>query len=259
MKYIKTLMTAIAICAAALMTASQASAMLTIKANHDHIDVDYNYHGSTVSVKGVSDPDVDIVVKIATEPTEQSLMRKDKVGGVIWMNVEKLHFKDVPNLYLMRSTKPVDEILSADKRREFRIGLDAIEQTSEVEPAKDEQTAHALFGQFIKYKESRKLYSEDGVKVDMSNAGDGRNYSTIFDWPYQATPGKYEVTVYSVKDGSVVESANAEVVVEQAGAVKFLSDMARNKAVMYGVLSIALALMAGFGVGMVFGKGGGAH
>ncbi len=32
--------------------AAPASAMLTAKANHDHITIDFFYHGSTVSVKG---------------------------------------------------------------------------------------------------------------------------------------------------------------------------------------------------------------
>jgi hypothetical protein len=35
--------------------------------------------------------------------------------------------------------------------------------------------------------------------------------------------------------------------------------MARKNGALYGVLSILAALGAGFGVGMVFRKGGGAH
>ena len=43
-----------------------AQAMLTAKANHDHITIDFFYHGSTVSVRGISDPGVDLVVKITS-------------------------------------------------------------------------------------------------------------------------------------------------------------------------------------------------
>jgi hypothetical protein len=56
-----------------------------------------------------------------------------------------------------------------------------------------------------------------------------------------------------------MEQAEAKVSVEQVGTVKMLSTMAKSKAALYGFLSIGIALGAGFGVGLVFRKGGGAH
>ncbi len=53
-----------------------ASAMLTAKANHDHITIDFFYHGSTVSVRGISDPGVDLVVKITSPEGHQVLKQK---------------------------------------------------------------------------------------------------------------------------------------------------------------------------------------
>jgi len=41
--------------------------------------------------------------------------------------------------------------------------------------------------------------------------------------------------------------------------VKALSGMAKNNGALYGIISILIALGAGFGVGMIFRKGGGAH
>jgi Putative transmembrane protein (Alph_Pro_TM) len=78
-------------------------------------------------------------------------------------------------------------------------------------------------------------------------------------WPYQAAPGDYLVTVYAVKNGKVVEQAESKVNVEQVGTVKTLATMAKNSAAFYGILSIGIALGAGFGVSLVFRKGGGSH
>ena len=72
-------------------------------------------------------------------------------------------------------------------------------------------------------------------------------------------PGNYTVTVYAVKDKKVVETATADVFVEQAGLVKSFANMAKNNAAVYGIISILAALSAGFGVGLVFRKSGGAH
>ena len=53
--------------------AGNVSAELTAKANHDHIKIDFFYHGSTMSVRGVSDPDAgDTLTLSATLCFEQS-------------------------------------------------------------------------------------------------------------------------------------------------------------------------------------------
>jgi hypothetical protein len=67
------------------------------------------------------------------------------------------------------------------------------------------------------------------------------------------------VTAYAVKDKKVVEEAEGNVLVEQVGVVKALANMAETKGALYGMMSIIVALGAGFGVGIIFRKGGGAH
>jgi Putative transmembrane protein (Alph_Pro_TM) len=49
-----------------------------------------------------------------------------------------------------------------------------------------------------------------------------------------------------------IESAKADVNVEQVGVVKSLADMAKNNGGLYGIFSIVAAPAAGFGVSMVF-------
>jgi hypothetical protein len=49
------------------------------------------------------------------------------------------------------------------------------------------------------------------------------------------------------------------VIVEQIGVVKLLASMARESAALYAIVSIAIAVSAGFGVGMILRKGSGAH
>ena len=77
-----------------------------------------------------------------------------------------------------------------------------------------------------------------------------------------AVPGpsrKIYVTVYAVKDKKVIETATSNVLVEQVGMVKSFANMAKNNAALYGIIAILAALTAGFGVGLVFRKNGGAH
>ena len=242
-----------------LILSGQASAELTAIANHDRISIDFFYHGSSVSVRGVSDPDADLVIKISAPEGHQALRQKGKVGGVLWMNVGTIDFENVPSLYFLASSKKIDDILGSDEMAKDVLGYEALKEHVEMKPVKDENEKTKWFGEFIKYKENSKLFSVSSGNITFSQKDGKQNYYTLFDWPYQAAPGEYTVTVYAVKNNRIVEKAESKVRVEQAGVVKSLAGMAKNNAAVYGILSILAALGAGFGVGLIFRKGGGAH
>lgn len=240
--------------------ASPASAMLTIKANHDHITIDFFYHGSTVSVRGVSDPGTDLIIKITSPEGHQLLKKKGKVGGMLWMNVGQLTFENTPNFYELFSTKKVEDILTTEELDRNVIGLPALAKHVEITPVANEEEKTKWFDEFVKFKQDSRVYASSYGNIIFSRNAEGKQeYSIMTDWPYQAQPGDYLVTVYAVKDHKVVEQAASHVNVAQVGMVKSLAGMAKDMPAMYGFLSIGVALGAGFGVSMVFRKGGGAH
>jgi uncharacterized protein (TIGR02186 family) len=235
-----------------------ASAQLTATANHDHITVDFFYHGSTVSVRGISDPGTDIIIKLTSRDGHQILRKKGKVGGFLWMNVGELQLDHVPNAYFLHSTKNIGDILSKDEMNKYVIGYPAVETHAAINASTDGEK-DKWFGEFVKFKESSNLYAATAGKISLTEKDGVQNYYILTEWPYQAPPGNYTVTVYAVKDKKVLETATANVLVEQVGLVKAFADMAKNNAAVYGIISIFAALSAGFGVGLVFRKSGGAH
>jgi uncharacterized protein (TIGR02186 family) len=237
-----------------------ASAMLTAKANHDHITIDFFYHGSTVSIRGISEPGTDLVIKITSPEGHQVLKQKGKVAGTLWMNVGMLTFEKTPNFYEVFSTKKAEDILSREEMEKYMIGYPALVKHVEITPVANEEEKTKWFEEFVKFKEASKVYTVSSGKIETTINPDGKQaYYILTDWPYQASPGDYLVTVYAVKDHKVVEQATSRVNVEQVGMVKMLATMAKNSAAFYGILSIGIALGAGFGVGLVFRKGGGSH
>ena len=243
-----------------LAGAKPAAAMLTAKANHDHITIDFFYHGSTVSVRGISEPGTDLVIKITSPEGHQLLKQKGKVAGVLWMNVGQMKFDQTPNFYEVFSTKKVEDILSREEMEKYVIGYSALAKHVEITPVANEEEKTKWFNEFVKFKESSKVYGMSSGNVETTMNADGKQeYYVLTDWPYQAQPGDYLVSVYAVKDNKVIEQAQSKVNVEQVGMVKTLATMAKNSPAIYGFLSIGVALGAGFGVSLVFRKGGGAH
>ncbi|MGA2191876.1 MAG: TIGR02186 family protein, partial [Nitrospirota bacterium] len=118
----------LAVVSAMALLPCAAWATLTAQANHDHITIDFFYSGSEVSVSGVSDPGVDLVVKITSPEGHQELKKKGKVGGVLWMNVGGLEFKNTPNLYFLQSTRKIEDMLSESEMERYIIGYPALER-----------------------------------------------------------------------------------------------------------------------------------
>lgn len=242
-----------------IASAETASAKLTARANHDHINIDFFYHGSTVSVSGVTDPGTELIIKIASPEGHEALKEKGKVGGILWMNVGTKKFENVPNLYSIHSARKLDEMLNREEQDRYVIGYPALSRHAEIDPVTSADEKAKWFDEFLKYKERSNLYTATDGKIEMTEKDGEQAYYILTQWPYQAPPGDYIVTVYAVKDGKVVDQAESRVQVEQAGLVKTLAGMAKSNAALYGFISIVSALGAGFGVGLVFRKGGGAH
>jgi hypothetical protein len=249
----------VALAALGLIAAAPARAELTAKANHDHITVGFFYHGSTVSVRGVADPDAELIIKIAAADGDEVLKEKGKKAGVLWMNVGSLEFEHAPKLYEIHSTKAVAELLPEAESDRYVLGYPALSRHVAIEPLSSGQEKAKWFGEYVKYKEAANLYATSSGKITFSQKDGKRQYYINTPWPFQAPPGDYVATVYAVKNGRVVETAASSVLVEQVGGVKYLAAMAKNQGALYGLFSILAALGAGFGVGLIFRKGGGAH
>ncbi len=243
----------------AVLSCGVSSAELTATANHDHINIDFLYHGSTVSIRGISDPGVDLIVKIASPEGHQALKKRGKVAGLLWMNVGELKFENVPNLYSLHSSKKLEDMLGQEEMEKYVIGYPALEKHITISPVSQQEDKDRWFNEFLKFKQDSNLYTTSSGNISTTMKDGKQNYYILTEWPYQAAPGDYIVTVYAVKDKKIVEKAEANVKVQQVGVVKTLSTMAKKNGAVYGGLSILAALGAGFGVGMVFRKGGGAH
>ena len=242
------------------LNTSSAHAMISIKANHEDIKIDFFYHGSTVIFSGEADEGTDLVIKISSPDSHQIMKKKGKVGGLLWMTVGTVKFEQTPGLYHIHSTKALDDILGTEEQQKYVIGYPALRRHAEIVPVIDEADKDHWLNEFVMFQEQMRLYTVSAGKIIATPLGNGRQrYTITTHWPYQAAPGNYTATVYAVRDRKVLDLAATMISVEQTGIVDMLSTMAKNRAALYGILSVGIALSAGFGVGILFRKGGGSH
>ncbi len=231
---------------------SEAFALLTIKTNNDHIGIGAFYHGSRLNITGEADPYTDIIIKITSPEVSQSLKKKGKVAGLLWMNRGELKLKNIPDVYLLYSTKGFEDILSKDEMDIYSIGYSAVKRQAEITPVSDENEKAKWFNEFIRFKENSKLYDIPRERVSAVMKDGKQEYSIDINWQYQAPPGDYTISAYAVKNNMVSEKTESKLVVEQIGTVRMLANMAKNNGAMYGIVSIVIAIVAGFAVGIIF-------
>lgn len=221
----------------------------------DEVFINSFYHGANLKITGKSDANDEIIIKISSPPTESSLKFMGKVAGLFWMKVGDMEFKPVSNVYMLYTTGAIDKIANPEERTRSMVGYDAIKAQVEITSSKGPVDKDRWFSEFIKFKEKDKIYGiHEGAVIKDGKGG----FSTTVDWPYQAPPGEYKVSVLAIREGKVYAEASQKLVVKTSGMITLLSDLAFKNPAIYGVIAIVIAILAGLGVGIVF-KGGGGH
>jgi hypothetical protein len=219
------------------------------------------YHGLTVRVEGTAPAGHEVAVVIIGKYTSIDLELKGKVGGLIWANTGAVTIENVPSLYLLATSPGLRDLLEANAIESPLVGYPAIESQCRLSPATGIDEEHRIFEEVVKLKEKEQLYGVAEGRVGLTTgegAGD-RACSAEFFIPPDVPVGSYDVYLLAFDRYRETVHASASLTVEQAGLAAAISAMARERGLLYGVLSVIVALLAGVLAGIVFGhssKGG---
>lgn len=229
---------------------------VTTQVSPEIIPITMGYHGMPVEIKGESAAGDDVIVKVTSAPADAHLKYKGKAAGIFWMKLGTLIYKNIPGTYLVSTSAPIDKVLSPEAQDQNNIGYNALQKKVEITVEHGEMPKGDWFTQFIEFKEKEKIYAikEGNVQVN-PNGG----YTLSLNWPFQAQPGTYTIEVITARNGQVTGASESSLKVETTGVAATISNLASNHRAMYGIIAIVAALTAGFAVGAIFKKGGGAH
>lgn len=253
-----TLKTAVLFFAAFVMTvlfSGRAAWALTTEVTPQNIPIKLFYHGALLKIDGQCGANDDLIVKISNTPEDAHMKYKGKAAGIFWMKLGDISFEHVPGAYLLATSQNLDSLMQKDEQIKEGIGLESIKAGATIESSAEGMDKDRWINEFIKFKEEEKLYRVEEGKITQQSG----EYHLEMKWPYQATPGTYKVEVLAVRDGNIVDRAESDLTVTRVGIVDQLSSMAFNQAAVYGIIAIVVAMVAGFAVGLLFKKGGGAH
>ena len=206
-----------------------------------------DFTGKDVLLFGAIDAPGDIVVLVKGPPGPVSVHKKNRVGP-IWINTEQVRFRDVPSFYHVATTRPTEEFVSETLASRFQVGLDKVRLDPD-DPADAANRVDDFRTALMRLKiDSDHYQPETGAVTMMSD----RLFRTNLHFPANAPTGTYIVEVYLFRDGKVASAVIVPFVISKIGLGADITEFAKNFGWIYGLISIALAVAAGWGASVAF-------
>lgn len=237
-----------------LFATSAAAEDLVSGLSQDQIQITSNYAGSDIVVfgdieAGGNAPSAnarDVVVVVRGPDTDFAVRRKARVAGV-WLNRDKITLYDMPGYYYVASTRPLPKIAPADTLAQYQLGLSHVNPKSESTRAWNKGEPFRLAA--IRLRQRQKLYTEAPGGVEFLGYSLFRVHVPI---PASAPRGEYTVQVYLFRDGAVASAQTTPLFVDQIGLERQLFNFAHERPFWYGVLTVTMAMLLGWGSSFLF-------
>jgi uncharacterized protein (TIGR02186 family) len=219
--------------------------------SHHLIAITPAFVGSNVVLFGAAEGGGDIVVTVQGPRQDQIVRRKARVAG-IWINRDRLAFRRVPSYYAVASTRPLAEIARPDVLARLEIGTEHL-KLEPIDAAGLEISEIAAFQDaLVRRKQEQGLYSQRPGRISFIGE---QLFRTTLVFPANVPPGIYQVQVLELQDGFATDAQRSTLVVSKVGLEADLFDFAQNRASLYGLTAIALAIVSGWLASVIFRRG----
>lgn len=230
-----------------------------------NVRVTSSFRGARIVLYGaVFDPTAqpsDVVVIVRGPDAPLRMARKTRVAG-IWVNSRPVVFEGAPGFYMAASTRPLGEIASFGTLRRLGAGVDHLAINAPLEERTETRygvrdVVVSRLGQdyldwrraVVRLKEESGLYAADDRGVTFVDRG---LFRAEIDLPTAAPIGVYTAEIFLFQNGQPVSRRMRGLTVEKAGLERALYLFAHNRPWSYGLVSVAIALAAGWAASVVF-------
>lgn len=224
----------------ALLPSGAAAEQVVADLSRHLVAITTGFTGSNVLLFGTMEGTGDVIVIVRGPPADITVRRKGRVAGV-WVNQEGMTFEGVPAFYAVAATRDIDEILSGQAARTYRIGASWLRPANWERLNPDRRIA--FLNALIRQRQRVGLYPPELGNVRFPGEG---LFRTTVHFPANVPTGSYTVQVLVVRDGIVVGGQTTPLFVNKIGISAEVFDFAQYYSWAYGLIAIVLAAAAGW-------------
>jgi uncharacterized protein (TIGR02186 family) len=210
------------------------------------IAISTGFAGADLLLFGAVDGRGDIVVVVRGPRRSMTVREKNRVAG-IWVNSDAREFVNIPSYYRVASTRPVDSFAPRALLERYEIGEEHLPFA--LAPGESTEDLDMYRRGFLRNMAYLGLYSGGEGQVSVV---DRRLFRTTVSFPANTPTGLYGVEMYLFRDGRLITRRTTPLVVRKVGIESQIYDFAHERAALYGLIAIVVALVAGWIAGAVF-------
>jgi Putative transmembrane protein (Alph_Pro_TM) len=253
----------LAVTAAAAQVAAATAQMPPPVLSPKKIGMGTFYDGTRVHIEGTAPADSGVVVVIRGSEADEFFNRKGRVG-LIWLNVDRIHIKNAPSVFLTFSSADVKSLVDQADVDRYQLDeasimsgircfchckcslTDRTQQSGIRDLAPDASYAKLLLADFLRFKERKGTYCMHTGAVKLASGNSATRYALDFEWPKKVPPGNYQVEVYACREHKVIAHSAATLQLMEIGFPAYMADLASRTPWVYGTVAVLVAIIAGF-------------
>lgn len=222
--------------------------------SQNEISITANFSGSEIIVYGAvkrdapapANPPMEVIVTIEGPSSPLILRKKSRQAG-IWINTDAVRIDSAPSFYAVTTTGPLSEILSDTENLRYQItiprAIKAIGIASEAENSTD------FIAALLRIREAENRYRLAEGSVELTDATLFRADVIL---PANLTEGDYKVRMFLTRGGKVIDTQDRIIDVQKQGLERFVNRLSKDRPLIYGLISLAMAVAAGWGASAAF-------
>ncbi|WP_299375095.1 TIGR02186 family protein [uncultured Tateyamaria sp.] len=212
-----------------------------------------NFDGSEIFVFGAVKRDapqpegkLGVIVTISGPPVPVSVRKKERRFG-IWVNTDVVEIEAAPSYYAVATSGPIDDVLDTRENILRRVTVTSMIQSISAPTTVLDATGYVKA--LIRIREKAEAFQllEGKVVID-----DDTLFRTRIKLPAALTEGAYQTRILLTRDGQVVDHYQTAIDVRKVGLERWLYSLSRNQPFLYGLMSLAIAIFAGWGASAAF-------
>lgn len=220
----------------------------------DTVSINTSFDGSEILIFGAvkreapiqDDPRLQVIVTVSGPEETFTVRRKEKRFG-IWVNTDAVEVDSAPSFYAVSSSTVLGLSISDTEDLRHRVSIPrAIRSVGAPDTIADAtRFTDALIR--IKSRSNQYQLNEGTVSVDEQTL-----FRTAIELPAALTEGDYQTRIFLTRGGEVVSQYETSIYVRKVGLERWLFRLSRENALMYGLMSLAIAIGAGWAASAVF-------
>jgi uncharacterized protein (TIGR02186 family) len=220
----------------------------------DQVSINTSFDGSEILIFGavkregpiIDDPRLQVIVTVAGPSVPMTVRRKEKRFG-IWVNTDAVEVDHAPSFYAVSTSTVLGLSISETEDQRHKISIPrAIRSVGAPMNISDSGNfTDALIR--IKSRSNQYQLNEGTVSVDEQTL-----FRTAIELPAALTEGDYQTRIFLTRGGKVISKYETSIFVRKVGLERWLFTLSRENAFLYGIMSLAIAIAAGWGASAAF-------